>query len=247
MPDLLHVLLLFGVGLLAGAINVLAGGGSALTLPVLILLNLDPTVANGTNRVAIVTQNISATLSFHRQKVGRIRQSLLFAVWAVPGAIAGAIAAVQISDAWFLRIMGVMMLGVVVSMVIPRKAKDTTHAGRSSPWMYPLLFGIGFYGGFIQMGVGFLCMAGFYHVMRMNLVFANMHKVVVVLLYSLPALGIFAVSGNVNWTLGLVLASGNALGAWSAAQMMVQRGEKLVRAVLVVALLLMAGKILGLY
>lgn len=247
MPDLLHVLLLFGVGLLAGVINVMAGGGSALTLPVLIFLNLDPTVANGTNRVAIVAQNIFATLSFHRQKVSRTRQSLLFAAWAVPGAIVGAIAAVQISDAWFLRILGVVMLGVVVSVVVPRKARETTLDGRSSPWIYPLLFGIGFYGGFIQMGVGFLFMAGFYHVMRMNLVFANMHKVVVALLYSLPALSIFAVSGNVDWALGLVLATGNALGAWFAAQVMVQRGEKLVRTVLVVALLIMAAKILGLY
>ena len=64
MPELHVLLILFGVGAAAGMVNVMAGGGSTLTLPVLILLGVDAGVANGTNRVAIVVQNISATLTF---------------------------------------------------------------------------------------------------------------------------------------------------------------------------------------
>lgn len=248
MPEFAQFLILFGVGLLAGTINVMAGGGSTLTLPTLLFLGLDAATANGTNRVAIVLQNIFATISFQREKVSRFRQSLTFALWALPGAVAGALVAVRISDAWFQRILGIVMVGVVISMMMPRRGvEETTPEGVRSWWVYPALFGIGFYGGFIQVGVGFLFMAAFYHLLKMNLVFVNMHKVVVILLYTIPALLIFAWTGHVDWKLGLSLAAGNALGAWWAAKLAVRRGETLIRYVLIVAVLIMAAKILGVF
>lgn len=247
MPEFLPFLILFGVGLAAGAINVMAGGGSTLTLPTLIFLGLDTATANGTNRVAIVLQNVFATWSFRREKVSRLKQSITFGLWTIPGAIAGAITAVQIGDEWFKRILGIVMIGVVLTMMIPRrKRKDLTDEGTHSWWIYPSLFGIGFYGGFIQVGVGFLIMAAFYHVLRLNLVFVNMHKVSVVLVYTIPALAIFAATGHVDWILGLGLAAGNATGGWWAARLSVRRGEKMIRYVLIVAVLIMAAKILGL-
>lgn len=245
MPEFAPLLILFGVGLLAGAINVMAGGGSTLTLPTLIFLGLDAATANGTNRVAIILQNIFATWSFRREKVSRLRQSLTLAVWTLPGAVAGAVLAVQISDAWFRRILGIVMIGVVISMVLPRGSRETTPEGTTSWWVYPSLFGVGFYGGFIQVGVGFLLMAAFYHLLKMNLVFVNMHKVLVVLVYTIPALLIFALTDHVDWTLGLALAAGNSLGGWWAARFSVRRGEKVIRYVLIVAVVIMAAKILG--
>ena len=248
MPEYVDFFILFGVGLLAGTINVMAGGGSTLTLPTLIFLGLDAATANGTNRVAIALQNIFATLSFRQEKVSRFRQSLTFALWAMPGAVVGAIVAVRISDAWFQRILGIVMIVIVISMMIPRRrGKETTPEGVKSWWIYPALFGIGFYGGFIQMGVGFLFMAAFYHLLRMNLVFVNMHKVVVILLYTGPTLLVFAWTGHVDWVLGLSLAAGNALGAWWAAKLAVRKGEKFIRYVLIVAVLIMAAKILGVF
>ncbi len=245
MPEIAEMLLLFGVGLLAGIINVMAGGGSTLTLPVLIFLGLDGATANGTNRVAIFVQNIFATMSFRREKVSNLRRSLMLGVWTLPGAVLGAVLAVRISDAWFQRILGLIMIGVVISMIIPRsRDKVTTDEGVRTWWIYPALFGIGFYGGFIQVGVGFLFMAAFYHILRLNLVYVNLHKVTVVLLYTLPALAIFAWTGHVDWGLGLSLAAGNALGGWWAAHLAVRRGEKLIRIVLVAAILIMAAKLL---
>jgi len=246
MPEFAPFALLFGVGLLAGFVNVMAGGGSTLTLPVLILLGLDGATANGTNRVGIFIQNIFASWSFHRENVSHLRQSLVFAACALPGTILGAILAVRVSDIWFERILGVVILGVVVSMVIPRKTDPiTTPEGNDSRWIYPALFGIGFYGGFIQAGVGFLFMAAFYHLLKMKLIFVNMQKVAVVLLYTLPALAIFAWHGNVDWGLGLSLAGGNALGGWWAARFAVRRGEKAIRIVLIIAMLLVAAKMLA--
>ncbi|GIV59514.1 sulfite exporter TauE/SafE family protein [Rhodocaloribacter litoris] len=238
--------LLFGVGLLAGVLNVMAGGGSAFTLPALIFLGLDGATANGTNRVAILTGSLFAAAAFRREKVSRLRRSLAFGLWTLPGAVAGAVAAVRISDAWFQRILGLVMVGVVVSMLLPRhEDASTTTEGTSSWWIYPALLGIGFYGGFIQVGVGFLLMAAFYHLLRMNLVYVNLHKVTVVLLYTLPALAVFAWNGNVDWVLGVSLSAGNALGSWWAARLAVRRGEGVIRLVMILALLLMAARLLG--
>lgn len=248
MPEYVQFLILFGVGFLSAVINVMAGGGSSLTLPTLIFLGLDGATANGTNRIAIAIQSIFAVLAFRQEKVSRLRQSLMLAVFTLPGAVLGAVVAVRISDAWFQRILGIVMIGVVISMMIPRAGgKETTPEGVSSWWSYPALFGIGFYGGFIQVGVGFLIMAVFYHLLRMNLVYVNMHKVFVVLIYTIPTLAIFAWSGHVDWTLGISLAAGNAVGGWWAAKLAVRKGERVIRVVLIIAVLIMAAKILGVF
>lgn len=246
-PDPLHILLLFGVGVVAGTINVMAGGGSALTLPVLLLLGLDGATANGTNRVGIIVQNIFAVASFHRERVSRLRQSLVFGACTLPGAVLGALVAVRISDAWFERILGVILLGVVATMLIPRGARPTTPDGTRTWWVYPALVGVGFYGGFIQVGVGFLIMATLYHLLRIDLVVVNVHKVAMVLLYTLPALLIFAATGHVDWRLGLALGAGTAVGGYGAAKLAVRGGERVVRGVLIVAVLLLALKILGVF
>ncbi len=246
MPDAAQLAILFAVGSLAGVFNVMAGGGSTLTLPALIFLGLDAGTANGTNRVAILIQNISATASFRAEGVSELQTSLVLALWTLPGAVAGALAATRVSDAWFERILGIAMIGIVLSMVVPRPLKPEGVAGRRSAWMYPALFGIGFYGGFIQMGVGLLFMAAFFHLMRTDLVRATVHKVLIILIYTLPTLVIFAFAGHVDWLMGLGLAAGNATGGWFAARIAVRKGEKAVRAVLIAAILVMAVKILGL-
>lgn len=247
MPALTDLLLLFGVGLAAGVINVMAGGGSSLTLPTLLLLGLDGATANGTNRVAIAVQGLVSSLSFRQDKIFRIRHSLKLAAWTLPGAILGAVVAVQISDEWFRRILGVVLIGVVLTMLIPRGTRETTLEGVRSKWIYPAMLAIGFYGGFIQVGVGFLLMAALYHLLRLDLVVVNAHKAAIVLIYTLPALGIFAWTGNVDWLLGLALAAGNAVAGYGAARLAVRGGERIVRAVLIVAVLVMAAKILEVF
>ncbi len=239
--------LLFGVGVASGFLNVMAGGGSTITLPVLIFLGLDGALANGTNRVAILVQNISSVSSFHKSQPYSLRTVLGYAAWTLPGAVAGAIYATRISDQLFQTILGVIILGVVITLIIPRGTILSTakrHLAGRSPWIYPALFGIGFYGGFIQVGVGFLFMAALYHLLRLDLVNVNRYKVFIVLVYTLPALAIFMWSGDVDWILGWILAAGSALGAWLAVKVSVRGGEKFVRIVLIIALLIMGGKLL---
>lgn len=242
--------LLFGVGVLSGFLNVLAGGGSVLTLPVLILLGLDGALANGTNRVAILVQNISSAGEFHRSEPYDLRTAGGCALWTLPGAAAGAWYATAIDDALFQTILGVVVIGVVLTLLLPRGAVvggPSTAGGRRSPWIYPALLGIGFYGGFIQVGVGFMFMAALFHLLRLDLVRVNRLKVFIVLLYTIPALLIFVLNGDVDWILGWILAAGSALGGWIAARSSLRGGEKIVRTALVAALLLMGLKLLNVF
>jgi uncharacterized membrane protein YfcA len=106
------------------------------------------------------------------------------------------------------------------------------------------LLGIGLYGGFLQIGVGFLIMAALYHIERIDLVQVNMHKVFMILFFTLPAFLVFLFSGHVNWLYGLVLSIGNAMGAWWGAKVSVKGGEKAIRIMIAVAAIIMAAKLL---
>jgi uncharacterized membrane protein YfcA len=243
-----HLLLLFAVGSLAGFLNVMAGGGSSITLPVLIFLGLDAAMANGTNRVALFVQNIFAIASFRQEKVHQFKKSIWLSLWTLPGAIAGAILAVEISDEWFQKILAVVMIGIVASMFFsPIHKSRTVEKATKEFLIYPALIGIGFYGGFIQVGVGFLFMASLYHILKLNLIFVNMHKVFIIFIYTIPALAIFIFTGNVNWFFGLSLAAGNAFGGWWSAKFAVKSGEKFIRIVLAVAIFVMALKLFHLF
>lgn len=240
--------LLFGVGAIAGFINVNAGGGSSLTLPTLIFMGLDSSMANGTNRIALILQNIFAVASFHRSRVHAFKTSTFLALFTLPGAIVGAIAATRVSNILFQRILGGVLIFIVISMYFSRAFQDNNSKQGKRHWLiYPVLFGIGFYGGFIQMGVGFLFMAVLYHLLRVNLVLVNMHKVFIILIYTIPALAVFTLTGNVSWGIGLVLAGGNALGGWWGAHAAVKGGEKIIRIILAVAITIMAIKLFGIF
>lgn len=245
----MHLALLFGVGTIAGFINVNAGGGSSLTLPTLIFMGLDGALANGTNRVAIFIQNIFAVSSFRKNKMHDFKESSELSLFTLPGAIAGALLAVTISDLLFQRILGVVLIFIVISLFISRsyKNKRPDQEVHRNWLIYPALLGIGFYGGFLQIGVGFLFMAALYHLLKVDLVVVNMHKVFIILIYTLPALLIFLLTGNVNWKFGLALAAGNALGGWWGAQAAVKGGEKIIRIIVAVAITIMALKLFGVY
>lgn len=246
MPEITNILILFAVGVLSAFLNVMAGGGSALALPALIFLGLDSSVANGTNRVAILIQNISAVSSFRKKEVHAFKQSMQFTLWALPGAVAGSFIGVAIDDVWFQRILGVVMIGTVFTILLPKSESASVSESsmkKRERWIYPMMFGIGIYGGFIQISVGFLFMAALYHVVKMNLVYVNMHKVTIVMMYMVPSILVYALTGNVDWILGLILGAGSAVGGWWAAHASVKGGEKLIRYVLVVAILIMALKL----
>jgi hypothetical protein len=248
MPELLSIAILTCVGVIAGFINVNAGGGSTLTLPVLIFLGLDTSVANGTNRIAILLQNISAVQSFKQENFFDLKTSLKLSFLTLPGSVAGALLAVRLEDELFQIILGIIMIVIVISMLLPKKKLNNKNdPNKPNPGIYLSMIGIGFYGGFIQVGVGFLLMASLQFLMKLDLVRVNMYKVFIVLIYTIPALLIFTFTDNVNWLLGIFLAIGNIFGGWWGAKIQIKKGEGLIKYVLVIAVFIMALKLLDVF
>ncbi|MEJ2655169.1 MAG: sulfite exporter TauE/SafE family protein [Acidihalobacter sp.] len=237
-------LLLFGVGALAGVVNVLAAGGSMLTVPLLIFAGLDPTVANGTNRIAIVLQNLTAVGRFHSVGLTDAALSMKLALWALPGSILGAWYGASIDDEVLRFVLVGVLIFTTLSLFIPQRFLTAGGWVRGRWLVYPAMLGIGFYGGFIQIGVGFLFLAALRGLLGVDLVRANAHKVFVVLLYMLPALLVFWWLGKVDWRLGLAVGSGNIVGAWVATHLARKGGERWIRIVVAVAALAMAAKLL---
>lgn len=232
---------LFAVGALSGALNVVAGGGSFLTLPVLIFLGLPAAVANATNRVGVLAQNLGGVVGFHRSRAMDWRWGLAASVPAVAGAAVGATCALHISDVAFKRLLSIAMLAMTLWTVGRRPATPVT-AGPTSPWRprnVVWFFLIGVYGGFIQAGVGFAVLAAT-TAAGMDLVRGNAVKLLAVLLLTTLSLAIFASSGVVAWGYGLALGAGNVVGAMAGVRLAIRQGHAWIQRVVTVAVVAFA-------
>ena len=234
-------------GFAAGFINTLAGSGSLITLPILILLGLPANVANGTNRVGVLVQNIVAVATFRRSRLLDAGAAWRLVVPSVLGSIVGAQLAVDLDEALLRRIIGALMLVMLATMFVQpeRWLTEDAEQRRARPWLeIPLFFAIGAYGGFIQAGVGIFLIAALVLGAGFELVGANAVKNLIVLVFTAAALVVFVVNDQVQWTLGALLAVGQGAGAWLAARMAMQRGARFVRVVVVVVVLLSAAALL---
>ncbi len=256
--DIWYALLLIAAGLVSGFMNVLAGGGSLLVMPIMtLLLGMSGPVANGTNRVAILAQNVSAVAGFRKKGFSDIRLSISLALCALPGAAIGAWYGTALRGEQFNRVLSAVMIAVMILMAVKHrqsKKKKSTPPPDSSVVHRPtrkqliaghvLIVAAGFYGGFIQAGVGFILMAILNQVMGLDLVRVNMHKVFIVASYTVVALGFFAWGGHILWVPGLILAAAMAIGGWVGSHMAISKGEGLIRVVLNIALSIMIIKLL---
>lgn len=237
--EIWQLLVLALVGVAAGWLNVMAGGGSLLTVPVMLFMGIPGPVANGTNRIAILAQNISAVTAFRRRGFSDFRLSLSLSAAAALGALGGASVGVHLDGEWFDRVLALVMIAVMVLMATGRDrvdARPTDGPPRNLVPGHLLMVGAGFWGGFIQIGVGFILMPILHRVLGLDLVRVNMHKVFIVLVYTVVALAVFASQIELLWWTGAALAVGNAAGGWLGAHTTIRRGETLIRRVLYVAL-----------
>jgi len=237
-------------GFACGFINTLAGSGSLITLPLLMFVGLPATVANGTNRVAILLQNVVGVSSFHKQKVLNFKRGLKLAAPAVIGSIIGAQIAATINEQAMKTTIGILMVFMLFMIILrPKRWLEGRPDAESETvgWKHIIIFfAIGMYGGFIQAGVGFFLLAGLVLGAGYDLVKANAVKVLIVLCYTFFALAVFVYNDQVRWEVGLVLACGNMLGAWVAARMAVKQGAKFVRWILIIIVAVSAAILLGL-
>ena len=239
--------LLATIGLIAGFLNVLAGGGSLLTLPALIFLGLPAATANGTNRIAILSQNIFATTSFRRHGVLPLRLALLCTVPALIGSYLGANLAITVDDQLFQRLLAGIMLGVLIFNTLDPMKRWRCAELQLNRWRIVTLllcfFAIGVHGGFVQAGVGFLIIAALLG-QGLDLIRTNAIKVFVVGTFTLVALAVFIRHGQVNYGFGLALAAGNSIGGTIATHMAINKGHDWIKKVVSLTVLAFAVKLL---
>jgi hypothetical protein len=236
--------LLVGGGLAAGFINTLAGGGSAITIPILTEI-VGVSVANGTNRIAILLANASALTRFQRGHVVPWHRMGRLIAPTVIGAGFGAWTATQLDGDVMKRIFAVVLVLVAASVMLrPGRWVEGHERDIGEPWRTLIFLAIGFYGGFVQAGVGFLLLIGLVLGSGMDLVSGNAAKVVLVLCYTPAALIFFASASHVDLQVGLILSIGQMTGAWIAARLAIEKGAAWIRWVLVAAAIVAALRML---
>lgn len=250
MNEYAPYLLLMIIGFVTGVINTISGGGSALSLPALILLGLPPVVANGTNRISVLIQSIASLLGFKSKGVSYAPFPGLgnIGVWiaVLLGAIIGAAIAIDIKGPLFNKILAVVIVIVVFGIIVKPK---TAIAGNERltgvhQWMTIIsFFFIGIYAGFIQAGTGIIMILTFSLINRISLVAANAAKSMIVILFTIASMVVFAYYGHIHYSYGLLMGFGSAGGGWVASRWSVNKGDGLVKIFLVITVVLIAIKL----
>ena len=223
-------LLLAVVDFVASVVNIVAAGGSFLTLPVLILLGAPSVDANGTNRIGVIAQNASGVWGFHRHRVLDWPWALRATVPAVAGALVGAWLALDVDDRAFRRLLAVLMVGVTLWTLIDplERIRATVVRSPFSPGVAASLFLTGVYGGFMQAGVGFL-MVAITTGAGVDLLRGTAIKVFTIGALTVGAALVFAWHGHVDWPSGMALAAGSLAGGAAGVRLAILKGSRWLR------------------
>ena len=256
VSELLLLGLLFSAGVFAGIVNVIAGGGSFLTLPMLMALGLPVEIANGSNRISVVLQGIYATVDF--QKKGAFDRDLYqkFLPWLLVGSLLGAYLATILDPERLKQIFGILFLvmGLCLLATQLRPTADDSASflekfSKKTPLglRYTSLFFVGVYGGFIQAGVGLFILLVGSALLRLDTVKVNAIKLPLTLTFTLPALFLFIYADMVAWVPGLILAAGTLLGTKIGVGLAIKGGHKLILRSVTVVLLVTGVNLLVLH
>ena len=236
-------------GVLGGFVNTLAGGGSMVTVPALMLLGMPANHANGTNRLGILQQSLTGIRGFSRSGMLDRGAVLPMLLPTISGAGVGAL-----STAWFppgiLKpvLLGSMVAIAVIMLIIPEAIAPPegtkAYSLRERPLGFLMLFGAGVYGGFVQAGVGFVLIAALTTGLRYDLLRTNALKVVCTALFSIVSLPVFVFTGQVEWVSGLLLAAGMTVGAFLSVRFALSVNQRLIKWLLLLMVCLMSGSVL---
>lgn len=246
--DFLTNLFIIVIGFIAGFLNTVAGGGSLISLPILIFLGLPGSVANATSRVAILAQNVFAVTGFNSKGIKLpMPYSIFLCIASLVGGLIGARLAVDIRDALFNRILAIVMILVVFTIVLEKKNINPHRTERLSA-KYQVIGALSFvllgvYGGFIQAGIGFLVIAALTNINHLSLVKTNYVKVFAAIIYTGVSVIIFTLENKIVWTTGLVLAIGQGFGGWYASRWSVEKGDVWIKRIMVVTVIALAVKL----
>jgi uncharacterized membrane protein YfcA len=245
--DLWDVAVLAAGGFVAGVVNTMAGGGSLLTVPLLVMVGLPGTLANGTNRIAVLVQSAVAAWRFRAEGVPGFASAVPVLAPMVLGSWLGAVAISRVAPATFERLFGLVMLVLLVPVLrVTRVDVTAEKPAWSRPTTLLVFFAIGLYGGAFQAGVGLFLVLALAHAGH-DLVLSNSIKAIAVAAFTVAAVAVFVLEGQVEWVPAIVLSISTAAGAYLGTRLAVRGGDAVIRPLLIVAVVAMAGKMLGLY
>jgi uncharacterized membrane protein YfcA len=222
--------LLISMGFIAGIINTMAGGGSNLTIPALIVMGLPADIANATNRVSVFFQSLTASKGFHKHGKLDIPDLKKIVGITLIGGLVGALSASYMPADMLkptLLFAMITMAGIIVfkpAVVAPLEGTEPLSISESSSSV-PMLLLAGFYGGFVQAGVGFILIAAIAGSLRYDLVRSNALKIVCTLGFTVVALAVFIINDQILWVPGLILAIGSIAGAQLAVKITINLSQ----------------------
>lgn len=245
--DLGITLILVISGIIVGAINTLAGGGSVVTVTMFTALGLPITIANGTNRIAVFLQNFTATITFLRKGTFNLKHGLLLSVPVIIGNIAGSLVATHINDSIFKICFGVILVIILLYLIFDSRIKiKEGHNLDIKPWHYLLFLGIGFYGGYIYIGIGYLILAITLWAMRMDIMTANAIKNFVIFVATPFSLAVFMINGQIDYLFGIPHGVGNIIGSFLASHYAAHLGKGFIKAFTLIIVLICFADLVGL-
>lgn len=238
--------MLFTIATIAGFIDAIAGGGGLLTIPALLSAGIPPPMALGTNKLQACGGSFSASLYFVRQKAVNLRQISLLILLTFIGAACGTIF-VQMIDVNSLKMLLpflVLIIGIYF-LFSPTVGNEDRKQRISFPlFAFSAAAGIGFYDGMFGPATGSFFTLAFILLLGFNLPKAVAHAKVLNFTSNFASLIFFMLGGAILWKIGFIMMIGQFIGGTLGARMVVTKGKKLVRPMLVTMSFLMVIKML---
>ncbi|WP_168386091.1 sulfite exporter TauE/SafE family protein [Erwinia amylovora] len=243
-PGLLGVLFL--VALLAGFIDSIAGGGGLLTVPALLAAGLSPAQALATNKLQSVGGSFSASLYFIRRKAVNLREQRLNIALTFVGSLAGALLVQHVQGDILRQLLPLLVIAIGLYFLLMPRIGEEDRQRRLHGVLFALVAGgcVGFYDGFFGPGAGSFYALAFVTLCGYNLAKSTAHAKVLNFTSNLGGLLLFMLGGKVVWLVGLVMLAGQVCGARLGARMVLSKGQKLIRPMIVIVSAVMSAKLL---
>ncbi|WP_224701293.1 TSUP family transporter [Devosia aquimaris] len=246
MLDPLVLLALAGVGMLAGFVDAIAGGGGMIALPALLSAGLSPVAALATNKLQGSIGTAMAALTFWRRGLVSIRALLPAMLLTFAGSLSGALVVKQLDVSLLDIAVPAALIGIALYFLFAPNLSDVDRTARLSfPVFVPVMgFCLGFYDGVFGPGTGSFFAIGFVTLFGLGLTRASGNTKVLNLVSNLAALSIFILAGDVVWPAGLAMAAGQVAGGYLGARTGIRFGAKVIRPLVVVVSIALALRIL---
>ena len=239
------LLLLFVIATLAGFIDAIAGGGGLITIPALLAVGMPPTMALGTNKLQSCGGSFSASWYFIRRKAVNLREIMELILFTFVGAVLGTLLVQQMDTGFLKKILPFLIFAIGIYFLLTPKLGESDKKQRVSYWRFALTagLGMGFYDGFFGPGTGSFLSLAFVLLLGFNLAKATAHAKVLNFTSNIASLIFFVIGGQVIWSVGFTMLVGQFLGARLGARMVLTKGQKLIRPMVVVVAFIMATKL----